>query len=66
MKWISVKDQLPEKEVYVLVITKEKAYAIAFLSQFNGKKEWSIFDTHWIDFEDVTHWMPLPEKPENK
>lgn len=63
MNWISVKDRLPERYKEVLCL-------------FRGNKGrgWKI-DISWVDstrfflYEDlygkVTHWMPLPEPPED-
>ena len=59
-EWISVKDKLPEKDVRVLVYLKTD-------------RSYTKIDTDRLDdrgfvrwFNDVTHWMPLPEPPETK
>ena len=56
-EWISVEDRLPEKNVRVLVYIK-------------SSRSYTRFDTDRLDdrgfvrwFNDVTHWMPLPEAP---
>ena len=58
IKWISVKDRLPERFNRVLVCRE------------NGKVEqgfrdvgdwWKIYGTRT---KHITHWMPLPEPPE--
>ena len=56
-EWISVDERLPEKNVRVLVYIK-------------SSRSYTRFDTDRLDnrgfvrwFNDVTHWMPLPEPP---
>lgn len=78
MKWISIKDRLPERDVLVLVhyaefITKQDSewewgkdacrYAVAkFSSEF---EDWLFenSDCEWDVIATPTHWMPLPEPP---
>jgi len=57
MKWISVKDELPEKWLRVLI--------------FNGGIRTAHYGyTQWcytgiaVLVPSVTHWMPLPPPPE--
>ena len=66
-KWIPVTERLPEHLTSVIVHRKDGGIFI-----------WEYFDTSstdecWIDdsmnvysFYDVTHWMPLPEPPEEE
>ena len=69
MKWISVKERLPEKEGSYIVRTKTGAVTTA---RFYDERTFS--ETHYLPKEytrkaawsrnrDVTHWMPLPEPP---
>ena len=77
MKWISIKDRLPdnEDEEYLCVSAKfggrddywEYSYII-ILGYENGKwldddnrEHNNNADYHWI-----THWMPLPEYPKKE
>jgi hypothetical protein len=61
-QWISVKDRLPDFCQHYLV-TNGRAQMVA---AFNLSGVWDFFDNavFW-DSEDVTHWMPLPQPPEN-
>ena len=59
-EWISVKDELPENDVFVLVTDGE-----------NVAKCKRRYDYYWIvaasndrsPFDLTTHWMPLPKPP---
>lgn len=72
MNWISCDDKLPEThEIY-----KDSRLTSGFVIVFNGdyvtiaKYEQSFVKSkfRWKDARDysieVTHWMPLPDKPE--
>lgn len=62
-EWISVKEQMPPTGNAVLVVVH------------NANMSWwcvevDIWDGKWLDNPDsewhiVTHWMPLPELPDN-
>jgi hypothetical protein len=68
MKWISVKDKLPE-------IGKTGVYASDFVFAYDGQ---NVFESRYIkpskgdawwhevntgDRKEVTHWMPFPKPP---
>lgn len=60
MKWISVKDSLPEVGKKVLVYCKENKndYEIgAYSDTYRG------FFVRQTWYENITHWMPLPQPP---
>lgn len=68
-KWISVNDRIPEQDVYVLCyytdFGKHQYQTVGKLWSANGK--WDLDIDSEYDIEDekvVTHWMPLPEPPE--
>ena len=56
--WVSAKDRLPEKNVPVLVWEKQ---GFAYVDRLEAECAWQIASTHHAI---VTHWMPLPEPPE--
>jgi hypothetical protein len=64
LKWISVKDRLPEKNDRYLCYDDNQGYSQVFewYKNFN-LNEWDWFDVVNQDFH-VTHWMPLPEFPQ--
>ena len=57
--WISVKDGLPEKDVYVLGFDGDEIEMV-FLDDEMG------FVTQEYVTHEITHWMPLPEPPEEE
>lgn len=63
MEWISVKEKLPEPHVPVLVNAKTgplKGNAILFVAT---DKKWH---DGWIVYDgEITHWIPIPELPED-
>ena len=63
-KWISVDERLPEpwRNVLIGVAEPEKVLAPGYWN--DRDKQWLYF---WNDKEvpSVTHWMPLPEPPED-
>ncbi len=62
-EWISVKDRLPEKFKDVLCFFPKKDYgnmmAVDYMETEDG---WFARQLKW---GVPTHWMPLPEPPEN-
>lgn len=60
--WISVKDRLPEKGVEVLVWSWHTKLTRVWTLDEGGV--WEDEYGYLQDFEDVTHWMPIPPTPE--
>ena len=60
--WISIKERFPEQDQTVLV-TNGRSYAIAWFRKSNFDY---LFMHHnqWEQYRGVTHWMPLPNLPE--
>lgn len=68
-KWISVNDKKPDVNTWVLCFLKqERAYGGQIqVCKFREADKWSkepYFEHYRNGFPDVTHWMPLPNKPE--
>lgn len=59
-KWISVKDRLPEDDDDVLIRIYGKIIGVGY--RINGK--WKSLSM--VKAPVVTHWMPLPEMPEEE
>ena len=61
-EWISVKDRLPERFVYVLVMTD---FGEAAVARLKGNGRWYI---GWDNdqYAGITHWMPLPQPPKGE
>lgn len=73
MKWISVKDQLPEDKQRVLVIDENKEmFSAEFnLETYSREPESpeafiAFFCGCCYTVDSITHWMPLPEGPSNE
>ena len=69
--WISVKDRLPNcNGIYLVWRPHYYGGEIGepVVCYFDGQNTWH--DSYGVDFErilhpdDITHWMPLPEPPE--
>lgn len=68
-EWISVKDRLPD----LILCRAGSAYSDAVIVWTSGRKAMiAIYDgidflcaaDYWDAFgEEITHWMPLPEPP---
>lgn len=75
MEWISVKDKIPEEarnmggtgfSNEVLVVDKEgDMYLTSYVYPWRNIELTGFNESgqHGLIKEDVTHWMPLPEKP---
>ena len=72
-KWISVEDRLPEDDVDVIVyaVSNNGGYTIVItfhthrlygLNIEGWASPWQYFSMHYT----ITHWMPLPEPPEEE
>ena len=62
-EWISVKDRLPEPWKQVLIYSRHDFCESAFYIGVLGK--WRVTWNHeMLDADSVTHWMQMPEPPE--
>lgn len=67
MKWISVTDNLPRINDVVLVYDKHiEDVTTGFISEFIGDRSVWIIDYGGSISDEVTHWMPFPEPPNEK
>ena len=65
-EWISVDDRLPENYQWALCFMKDKSFGTFRVFQWNYIDwQWNDGD-EWFDEKDVTHWMPIPEKPKGE
>lgn len=60
-KWISVKDRMPEPRVAVMVYCPE--YKNQYCA-FYEDKHWQVFGAYDTVWNEVTHWKPLSQDPE--
>ena len=64
-EWISVKDRLP-KAFQEVILPYNGAIYLGYLTAETFPR-WcipSFDDIEYVDVDDLTHWMPLPEMPE--
>ena len=57
--WIPVTERLPEEDGCYLVAVKNDH------KRRYSKTAWFSYDS-WFTRQDVTHWMPLPQPPEEE
>lgn len=72
-RWVSVRERMPDSDGPVLVYTPKNEHATVWIDRWQMQREaplsWSSatietgFMWDGFEFEDVTHWMPLPAAP---
>jgi len=67
-KWISVKDEFPENGHYVLAFDGSDIFIVKFNRTSRAKKIEGYFSgsCECEDFNEITHWIPLPHTPKWK
>lgn len=69
-QWFSVKDGLPETDELVLAVASGKPLPnitydrAVVLASYDRAEGWIIEEYPEWDTPEVTHWMPLPDPPE--
>lgn len=61
MEWIKCSDRMPEQYKEVIIITDCKSI---FVASLNSRMTWDDGD-FFDDIRDVTHWMSLPNPPQD-
>ena len=68
LKWVSVKDQLPHRNVRVVVLHGEMDEigfdSIQRINHPTPSGQYRGFDVWRVYRESVTHWIPEPDKDE--
>lgn len=62
-EWVSVEDRLPEEPCNVIVNYKYGVGEVKFQNGKFGRLIGDIGNVNFIEWVDVTHWMPLPTAP---
>ena len=63
IEWISVKDRLPPNDNAVLVFYKFKYIEVGWVNRSQLGSLWQVCG-HDVGNDWVTHWMPLPNPPQ--
>lgn len=68
MEWISIKDKKPDRLLCVLGLMKDGSiYVVCQCDWDDICDDWHYMpqpiEVHSTSFNDLTHWMPLPEAP---
>lgn len=70
MKWISVKNRLPEFGQYVLFCEKSQLHTYHMGWRDDPKtltqpiwKNWFSESGEWFYTRNISHWQPLPQPP---
>jgi len=59
---ISIKDSLPENSDIVIIVKMGFMSQVPYIAVYDSKRFYNIERMDEV-FEKVTHWMPLPEMP---
>lgn len=62
-EWISVKERLPERFKPVLICREKNGKPYVEQGYKDVCEWWKVYGTRT---KQVTHWMPLPEPPEEE
>lgn len=59
--WISVKDKMPEYGRYLVTVVRDDGAVAVHTATYNDLGWWMHSNAG-----EITHWMPLPEPPEEE
>ena len=62
-RWIPVEERLPEDQRSILTVNGHGDIRMMALWKKDGDKMTWLWDGRMMHFNDITHWMPLPEAP---
>lgn len=62
-KWIKCEDRMPEKEIDILIFDDGLVKFGIYSSDYCGDKFFTTNFEKWLKTTNVTHWMELPEAP---
>lgn len=65
-EWVSVKDRMPEEKTKVLVFGRNEFGAYCVTCYYSGARKWLFHNKTTKDGETITHWMNLPNPPEDE
>ena len=72
MKWISVKERMPEIStpydtflVWKKPLNGELAYGVGEVEQWSRDKK-TFSNRGFFNYCDITHWQPLPDPPKGE
>jgi hypothetical protein len=65
MKWISVKDRLPNPKGDWVLVYADGAINCMGYDEKNGFSDWTYARACNINIDSITYWMPLPDPPTN-
>ena len=65
-EWISVKDKLPDAGGYVVCIAKRNPFSRFMPMVARIEKNGWVNPITEQYISEITHWMPLPEPPEEE
>lgn len=63
MKWISVKKNLPGDSITVLAYSKDAGRCLCYY--IYEVEKWFYDNIDSLEEVNITHWMPLPDPPED-
>lgn len=63
-EWIKVKDRFPPVGEYILVFDGQEVYEAKLRGGGFMESDRFGFDLNDLENSEITHWMPLPEKPD--